>query len=212
MFGSPVPVLQLLRSAHRVIVDGSDFSEDGDAIVTKMLALLQKHDSNAMEHAFGVALQANAMALMLDLSPNIRLRLWRGALLHDIGKLGVPLTILHKSSSLTDAEFVAVRRHPVMGAQLISQSLALKPAATIIRHHHERWDGKGYPDRLRGEAIPMEARIVGLCDAVHVMTMNRPYRSALSSQDILHELDRCAGSQFDPRLVSLLKEAKSFRK
>ena len=94
----------------------------------------------------------------------------------------------------------------------VRQSLALKPIATIIQHHHERWDGTGYPDGLRGETIPLEARIVGVCDAVHVMSMNRPYRLALNSQHILQELDRCAGSQFDPRLVSLLKEAKSFRR
>lgn len=182
--------------------------ESDEAVMTRMLNMLERHDPSAIEHAFGVAMHADAIALMLGLGSDVRLRMWRGALLHDIGKLGVPAAILHKPGPLNATEFTVVQRHPNHGAVLVNQFPGLKAVAPIIRHHHERWDGYGYPDQLCGESIPLEARIISLCDAVQAMTMNRPYRRALTTSKILDELTHFSGHQFDPTLIQVFKQIK----
>ena len=124
-----------------------------------------------------------------------------GALIHDIGNIGVPETILLKPGPLTDDESAAMRRHPVIGENICRSFPSSRHFAPIVRHHHERWDGFGYPDRLRGEAIPIGARIVGLVDAFDAMIHDRPYRPALEIELALLEVIFEAGRQFDPDLV-----------
>ena len=127
-----------------------------------------------------------------------------GALLHDVGKIGVPESILSKPGPLDDSEWDLMRRHPEIGERICRPLSASQRFAPIVRHHHERWDGYGYPDGLRGEAIPLGARIVALVDAFDAMTHDRPYRSALSTPVAVGELWREAGRQFDRALVPLL--------
>jgi putative two-component system response regulator len=126
-----------------------------------------------------------------------------GALLHDVGKIGVPESILTKPGPLDAREWVVMRTHPEIGARICEPLVAAGAFSPIVRHHHERWDGRGYPDGLKGEAIPLGARIVGLVDAFDAMTHDRPYRRAQSVELAIGELWREAGFQFDRALVPL---------
>jgi diguanylate cyclase (GGDEF)-like protein len=129
------------------------------------------------------------------------------ALLHDVGKIGMPDAILRKPGPLDDAEMRIVREHPLIGERILRQVPGLDRVARAVRHEHERWDGAGYPDGLAGEAIPLPSRVTLVCDAYHAMTSDRPYRRALSHADAAAELRRCAGTQFDPAIVSALLDA-----
>lgn len=122
--------------------------------------------------------------------------------LHDVGKFAIPDAILGKPGALTDDEWELVRRHPVVGQRILAAAPALVHLAEIVRATHERFDGRGYPDGLVGAEIPLVARVVAVCDAFDAMTANRPYRPALSAEDALAELRRCAGTQFDPAVVA----------
>jgi len=125
----------------------------------------------------------------------------RAAHLHCVGKVGIPETILNKPGPLTRQEWEYMRRHTIVGERLLSASPALRPVAVLVRARHERWDGCGYPDGLAGEAIPLGARIVAVCDAYGAMISERPYRSALSHAEACGELRASAGTQFDPAVV-----------
>ncbi len=125
------------------------------------------------------------------------------AMLHDIGKLHVPDGVLLKPGPLTAEEWEVMRRHPIWGEQILAGGLGFETARRIARSHHEDFDGRGYPDRLGGEAIPLEARIVRVADAYDAMTHIRPYKTARTAEWAFEELERCAGSQFDPELVRL---------
>lgn len=126
------------------------------------------------------------------------------ALLHDVGKIGIPDGILLKPGRLLPEEFQIIRRHPAIGRDLVSRVPRLLEVAPLILHHHERFDGAGYPDGLYGEDIPLGSRILGVVDALNAMTTPRPYRSPVSMLEAVEELRRCAGSQFDPQIVSLV--------
>jgi diguanylate cyclase (GGDEF)-like protein len=122
------------------------------------------------------------------------------ASLHDLGKLAIPEEILRKPGALNESERLVLQRHPQIGYRML-ESLGVEPIAEWVLHHHERWDGDGYPDRLRGEEIPLGARIIFVADAYDAMTSERVYRKPLSTRDAMAELERCAGSQFDPNVV-----------
>jgi putative nucleotidyltransferase with HDIG domain len=124
-----------------------------------------------------------------------------GALLHDVGKLSLSTEVLGKPGPLSGAEIEAVRRHPVAGARLVRAIPAARRALPVVLHHHERWDGTGYPGKLVGPATPVEARLIALADAYDAMVSVRPYRAALSHDAALGEIARCAGTQFDPLLA-----------
>jgi HD-GYP domain-containing protein (c-di-GMP phosphodiesterase class II) len=123
-------------------------------------------------------------------------------LLHDVGKIGVPDDILRKSGPLDPDERATVRAHPELGERILT-STAMDSVLPWIRHHHERWDGEGYPDGLRAVAIPLEARILTVCDAWDAMTSDRPYRAALTRQEAAAELVANMGTQFDPAVVEV---------
>ena len=125
----------------------------------------------------------------------------RAAELHDVGKIAVPDAILDKPGPLDPVEWSFMRRHPLIGERILLAAPALRPVARLVRASHERWDGGGYPDGLRGDEIPLGARVVAVCDAFDAMTSGRPYREPVSEQDAIGELRRCAGSQFDPMVV-----------
>ena len=152
-------------------------------------------------HSREVAAWAWAVGERLRLTVSDLLELELGALLHDLGKVRVPDDVLSKPGPLDSAERELVNHHPVWGAELLERSPGLEPVATIVRHHHERWDGSGYPDRLCRARIPLGSRIVAVCDAYQAMTSARPYRAALPPAAAAFELRAGAGTQFDPALV-----------
>ena len=125
--------------------------------------------------------------------------------LHDLGKLAIPEEILRKPGPLNEAERLVLERHPQIGFRMLD-SLGVEPVASWVLHHHERWDGDGYPDRLGGDAIPLGSRILFVADAYDAMTTDRVYRSKLSHDRAISELERCAGTQFDPDVVAALLE------
>lgn len=153
-----------------------------------------------------------AVANELELDSNRRRDVEFAALLHDVGKVRVPKEIINKSGALDEHEWQIMREHTIIGEQMLMQvGGALAGVGRIVRSCHERHDGTGYPDGLSGETIPIEARIVSACDAYSAMTTNRPYRAALTVRDAMNELQRCAGTQFDPAVVEALTSALSAR-
>ena len=123
-----------------------------------------------------------------------------GGLFHDIGKIGVPDTILQKESKLTDDEYSEIKNHPSIGAHILSTATLFKDIIPIVKHHHERYDGHGYPGQLKGEDIPYLARITAIADSFDAMTSKRTYRDALPLETVIEEFKRCRGTQFDPKL------------
>ena len=132
-----------------------------------------------------------------------------GGLFHDIGKIGVPDTILQKDSKLTDDEYSEIKNHPSIGAHILSTATLFKDIIPIVKHHHERYDGHGYPSQLKGEEIPYLARITAIADSFDAMTSKRTYRDSLPLETVISEFERCRGTQFDPKLddvfVDILK-------
>ena len=136
--------------------------------------------------------------------PQIELTRLAGSL-HDLGKLAIPEEILRKPGALNESERLVLQRHPQIGYRML-ESLGVEPIAEWVLHHHERWDGSGYPDRLSGEQIPLGARIIFVADAFDAMTSERVYRKPLSERDAVAELERCAGTQFDPAVVDAFSD------
>lgn len=126
-----------------------------------------------------------------------------GGLFHDIGKIGVPDTILLKPGKLTDEEYSEIKNHPAIGAHILSTATIFRNLIPIVKHHHERYDGKGYPSQLKGEEIPYLARITALADTFDAMTSRRPYRNTLELDYVLQEFEKCSGTQFDPTLAPI---------
>jgi putative nucleotidyltransferase with HDIG domain len=125
------------------------------------------------------------------------------SLLHDVGKIGVPDNILTKPGPLTDQEFEFIRRHPALGADILANITVFGQEAHLVRYHHERWDGKGYPEGLAGEKVPLGSRIIQVADCMDAMLMDRVYKRGYPVERMLAELERCAGTQFDPRLAAV---------
>jgi putative nucleotidyltransferase with HDIG domain len=163
--------------------------------------IIDARDPFVSSHTTKVADYAVAIATELGL-PVVRVESIRqAALLHDIGKIGISEQILHKPAKLTSEEYLIVKVHTLLGAELLETCQGLRHLALIVKHHHEWWDGTGYPDNLQGEAIPLEARILAVCDAVEAMASDRPYSPAMSLDEIIAELRRYAGTQFEPNIV-----------
>jgi diguanylate cyclase (GGDEF)-like protein len=174
------------------------------AVVRSLAAALEARDGYTGGHSEEVHTLAVSVALRLGLSPGQVDELRTVALLHDIGKIGIPDQILHKPGKLSDDEWRLMREHPAIGERILRPVPGLSSVATAVRHEHERWDGKGYPDGLAGDAIPLASRVVLACDAWHALVSDRPYRTALPREEALEELRRCSGTQFDPRVVHAL--------
>jgi putative nucleotidyltransferase with HDIG domain len=188
--------------------------EEARKVTSILVDAATPKDGYTDEHALEVARLSRLVGMELGLNEEELEWLVHGALLHDLGKLGVADAILEKPGSLTEEEWVVIKRHPEVGARMIEPLESLSGALPVIRHHHERPDGSGYPDGLEGEEIPLGARIVAAVDAYDVMLRGRPYRpnryrperygSKSSSAEALAELAREAGSQFDPRVVEAM--------
>lgn len=172
-------------------------------ILLSLVYAIEMRDPYTAGHSEEVASLATLLGEALELSTEEIKTLEIAGYLHDIGKLRVPSEILLKTGKLSDTEWEIMKLHPVWGAEMLSKITALKGIDKIVRHHHERWDGKGYPDGLKGEEIPLLSRIIAIADSFQAMTSHRPYRKALSIQEAIEEIDRGRDRQFDSRLVDV---------
>ena len=164
---------------------------------------LEAKDPYTRGHSERVGAWSRRIAIALGLSPEDVETIAQAGLLHDIGKIGVPEPILRKPGALDEREWALMRRHPVIGAQIVAPFECLAGASIVIRHHHERHDGSGYPDGLAGEAIPLGSRIVAVADVYDALTSDRPYRRALSRREALDHLADEAGRLLDARVVEV---------
>jgi putative two-component system response regulator len=171
---------------------------------------IEQKDAYTKGHCSRVRNIVVAMGKALHLSPENILTLEGGSLLHDIGKIGIPEEILNKPTKLTKEEYDLIKMHPISGERIVKHIEMFQPYRPIIRSHHERFDGTGYPDGLKGEQIPLDVRIVSLADAFDAMTSSRAYRSALPTEIAIEELKLCSGTQFDPDLVNLFIEQEIY--
>lgn len=176
------------------------------SLLATFSAALDARDPYLRGHSARVTSIAESLARRLGWRAERIDALRLGGSLHDVGKIAVNESVLCKPGPLTDEELAEIRTHPVAGARLIEGVDDLRPALPYVLHHHERWDGAGYPHGLAGEEIPIEARLLGVADAFDAMTSVRSYRPALSVEQALAELQRCAGSQFDPELAGTFVE------
>jgi HD-GYP domain-containing protein (c-di-GMP phosphodiesterase class II) len=170
-------------------------------VAASLTRTIAARDLAAAGHAARVTTLALRLAAALDVPTGTFEALRLGAPLHDVGKLALSLQLLNKPAPLDPWELAEVRRHPVLGARLLAGVHSLRLAVGCVLHHHERWDGDGYPGRLAADAIPLEARLVAVADAYDAMTTDRAYRAALTHGAALDELERCAGTQFDPEVA-----------
>ena len=167
---------------------------------------IEEKDEYTKAHSERMIRNAELMAEKLGLPDNLKEPIRFGALLHDIGKIDIPDAILLKKAALEKSEHKQMRTHPARGASLIKHIKFLKPVVPIILHHHERWDGKGYPKGLKGEEIPIAARIICILDTYDAITSNRPYSDSRGKGWAIKELQDCSGTQFDPRVVDAFVE------
>jgi putative nucleotidyltransferase with HDIG domain len=191
-----------LRTRSRELMNSYRRLEESSLEAIRSLnATVDAKDPYTAGHSARVQRIAVAVAEELGV-PRERLDAVRfGGLFHDIGKIAVPDSILTKPGALDEDEYAVVQRHPADGAEIVSHFSRLNDTVPLIRHHHERWDGKGYPEGLAGEEIPSEACIVGLADAWDAMTTDRPYRPAMTVEEAAAEVRRCRGTQFAPQVV-----------
>lgn len=189
-------------STHFVTTILHQFAESlGNAIDAK--------DPHTSMHSDEVAQVAHALALTMGLSPREADIIHVAGHLHDIGKIGVPDSVLGKEGPLTTTEWKAIRKHPEAGADILRPVASLNKLGIVdmVLHHHERYDGKGYPRGLKGAQIPLGARIIALADSLSAILQNRPYRKARDFDDAVSEIIRCSGSQFDPRVVEAFRKS-----
>lgn len=170
-----------------------------------LAAAVEAKDEYTAGHATRVTAYALSIAEVAGGIDPVRFRL--AGDLHDVGKIGVPDSVLNKPGRLTDEEFALVRKHPETGAHILQPLIDDPLVLGVVRWHHERWDGRGYPDRLGGEDIPLPARVLAVADTLDAMTSHRAYRRGVPWPDVVEEIRRCAGAQFDPSMVAAFEQA-----
>jgi putative nucleotidyltransferase with HDIG domain len=170
-------------------------------LLETLAAIIDADDVYTSNHSRHVAVYASAIAEKMNLSQEQQTRIRKAGLVHDVGKVGISDSIIGKQDKLREDEFNIIKRHPLISAEIIGSMQGFHDIVSVVRAHHERWDGRGYPDGLKGEEIPLEARIIALADALEAMLSDRPYRRTRSFKEILDEIERCSGTQFDPAVV-----------
>ena len=176
-------------------------------IARTLVEAMEAKDPSIKEHLRSVSSLSLRIGREMSLSGDQMEALANGALLHDVGKIGIPDSILQKTVRLTEEEYTVIKQHPTLGVGILAPVEEMEPALPVVKHHHERYDGRGYPDGLEGEDIPLIARIVSVADAFDSMIRARPYGYGVSQEAALEEIRENSGTQFDPRIVSVLLEA-----
>lgn len=196
-----------LANSLCVFLDNVMLYEDVQAMflgtLQALTSAIDAKDSYTHGHSERVALMSRMLAEAAGFDAHFVERTYISGLVHDVGKIGVPEAVLCKPGKLTDAEFDLIKLHPEIGANILKDIRQMNDLLPGVLHHHERWDGRGYPHKLAGEAIPLMGRVIGLADAFDAMSSNRTYRKALRLEDVLNEIERCAGAQFDPELAKV---------
>lgn len=194
----------LMNSYYRIGILNAETHQLKDDIVLSLVRTLELYDRYTGSHSEEVAELSVLIAREMNLSEeNIRNIYWSG-IVHDIGKIGLPDSVLNKAGSLTDEEYQIVKQHPIYGYDILAKSPSLVDIAAVVKHHHEWWNGKGYPDQLRATDIPLAAQILHVCDAVDAMAKDRVYRKKRSLIDIIHELQTGKGQQFSPLVADVM--------
>ena len=178
--------------------------EMGNETILSIARTVDAKDSNTSEHSFRVSEYSVAIARRLNYSDEKCENLRQMALLHDIGKIGIPDAILNKPGKLTDEEYEIMKSHVIRGGEILKDFTIIDNVSVGALYHHEKYDGTGYCHGLKGEEIPLDARIIGIADAFDAMTANRVYRKQLDIDVVIAELKRCSGTQFDPKLVEIM--------
>jgi putative nucleotidyltransferase with HDIG domain len=195
---------ELAAAHHNAAAATTSARRFNQELLLTLAKMIDAREPYMVGHSRRVSEYAVTIAEELSL-PSSRVETIRqAALLHDIGKIGVPDGILTKSGKLTADEYKLVMMHVTLGVELLEACPGLSHLVPIIRYHHERWDGRGYPDRIKSDRMPLEARILSLCDAVEAMSAGRPYRRALTMDQIISEVRLGAGGQFDPHLAEVM--------
>ena len=192
--------LRLLRGRSAEVSRG--FGDLQTAVLEALLAALAVREPGSIEHSLRVQTYTAFFARTINYPESLRPQLEHAALLHDIGKIGLSDMLLFRPDSLAPAELERMHPHALLGEQILNRIEFLRPAALIVRHHHEHYNGRGYPDGLAGEAIPLGSRIFAMMDALDALTTERPYRPHGTFSDAREEILRCAGQQFDPELCA----------
>ncbi len=180
-----------------------------DGVALALTAAIEARDLETGAHCMQLGTMGERVATLLGLSEQERTTIRIGGYLHDVGKIAIADRILLKPGPLTEEEYLEMQRHAKIGASIVQTHEAMTEIARIVHHHHERFDGRGYPDRLAGAEIPLGARIISVADAFSAMTNNRVYRKAIPAEQAWEEIRRNAGSQFDPAIVELFDAAEA---
>ncbi len=180
-----------------------DLRESYEATLDAMVSAIESRDCETKHHCRRVQVYATVVAERMAVDKETLRDVSYGALLHDVGKIGVPDSILLKPGKLTDEEWKTMRNHTLIGYKMISRIKFLKGAADVVLYHHERWDGKGYPYGIAGDSIPLSARIFCVVDAYDAITSKRVYKEAVPADIARTEIERCSGKQFDPAVVKV---------
>ena len=181
----------------------TDQLERTESVIVALALAVEAKDMYTEGHLWRLAHYGEQLAIAAGLSAEASRAVWQGGLLHDIGKIGVADGILQKPAPLTPEEYAQVKQHPEYGARIIAPLRFARDVVPIVRGHHEHWDGSGYPYGLRGEEIPVGARIIAIVDAYDAMTTDRPYRRALTPERAVQRLRARSGVQWDPELTAL---------
>lgn len=192
-----------LTRANAEVLDASRTMQSlNEELFLTLSKIIDARDPYVGGHASKVADYAVAIAHDLGMVGSRMEPLRQAGFLHDIGKIAISEAVLHKPARLTDEEYEYIKTHAALGGEFVEMCRGLRHLAPFVRHHHERWDGNGYPDMLVGDGIPLEARILAVCDSVEAMASDRPYRQGMSLDEIIAEVKRCAGTQFDPAVAA----------
>jgi len=203
IFGAVMFMAPFLAARHSMQLY-MDMRQDYLSTISALIQAVEAKDPYTRGHSESVRRYTVEIAKEMRLPADVTERLEYASLLHDIGKIGVAESILRKPGRLTDEEYMEIKAHPAIGANIVQKLRLLGQEAGTVRSHHEWLNGRGYPDGLTGDRIPLGARIIAVADAYDAMTSDRPYRRTMSSQEAVAELERCSGAQFDPPVVAAM--------
>ena len=204
---SAIKSIDQMREIKRINAELSETNQKLEKAYMESIETLrytvEAKDTYTKGHSDRVAQYSLLIGKKLGLSEEEQNKLLIGGLFHDIGKIGVPDTILRKTDKLTDEEYSEIKNHPSIGAHILAPATIFQDIIPIVKHHHEKYDGRGYPSQLKGEDIPLYARIAAVADTFDAMTSRRTYRDALPLDTVKAEIERCKGTQFDPKVADI---------